>query len=93
MIVLRLVVNLVIFLVPAGIMSIGASRLSRASRDEWKLLAWVPPIPLAIWGVRIAWDVTRDPTSHNLWPFELIVWALVSLGLLGLFLVGRRLLA
>jgi hypothetical protein len=33
----------------------------------------------------------RDPTSHNLWPFEMIVASLFSLVLFGIFLLARRL--
>jgi hypothetical protein len=28
--------------------------------------------------VKIFWDISRDPTSHNLWPFELILMALLG---------------
>ena len=29
-------------------------------------------VPLAVMG-KVAWDVARDPTSHNLWPFEVAI--------------------
>jgi hypothetical protein len=90
MIVLRLLVNLVGFLVPAGLAALACAKLSRGSRDEWQLLAWVPVLPLGLWALYIAWGVTRDPTSHNLWPFELVVWIALSLCLFGLFLLGRH---
>ena len=93
MTVLRFLGNLIVFLTPAAIMSIVTWRLSRSSRDEWQLLAWAPLVPLVGWGCFIAWGVTRDPTSHNLWPFELVFWTLISTALLGLFLLGRRLAA
>ena len=83
--------NLFVFLIPAALVALGAAKLSRNSREEWQLLAWVPVVPLAVWGLYIAWGVTRDPTSHNLWPFELVAWSILSLALLGLFLLGRRL--
>jgi len=91
MTVLRFLGNFVMFLSPAAIMSILSWRLSRSSRDEWQLLAWLPLLPLLGWGFVVAWGVTRDRTSHNLWPFELVFWALVSMALLGLFLLARRL--
>jgi hypothetical protein len=83
--------NLLTFLVPAVAMGAASFALARASRDEWRLLAWVPVLPLAGWAVFIAVGVTSDPTSHNLWPFELLFWAALSLVLLALFVVGRRL--
>ncbi len=48
--------------------------------------------------VRVMVDCSRDPTSHNLWPFELIIAVFVggaaalagsALGTLLLFLLGR----
>jgi hypothetical protein len=91
MIVIRFLVNLAAFLLPTVPFAIVAYHLARVSRDEWRLLAWVPVLPLAIWGVFVAWGVTRDKTSHNLWPFEMVVWGILSLILLGGVLVGRHL--
>ncbi len=37
--------------------------------------------------LRIVFDTTRDATSHNLWPFEIIMFgggALLAIGVLGL---------
>jgi len=87
--VLTLLVNLLIYLVPAALVSLGSMRLARSSHDEWKLLAWVPVVPLALWGPFMAWGVTRDPTSHNLWPFELFLWGTLSLILFGAVLRAR----
>jgi hypothetical protein len=89
--VLKFLVNLVIFSVPAAVAGIASARLAASSDEEWKLLAWVPISPLVLWAVFIAWGVTRDPTSHNLWPFELVVWTLLTLALFAGFLMGRRL--
>jgi len=86
----RLLFNLVLFLLPATPFAVAAFRIARTSREEWKLLAWVPVLPLAIWGVVVAWAVTRDRTSHNLWPFEMVFWAILSAALLCLVLIGRR---
>jgi hypothetical protein len=89
LIVIRFLVNLVAFLIPAAPFAIVAYRLARVSRDEWQLLAWVPVLPLGLWGVFVACGVTRDKTSHNLWPFEMVVWGMLSGILLAGVLVGR----
>ena len=91
MIVIRFLVNLATFLIPAAPFAIVAYRLARVSRDEWQLMAWLPVLPLGIWGVVVAWGVTRDKTSHNLWPFEMVVWGILSLIVLVGVLVGRSL--
>lgn len=87
---LTLLVNLAIYLVPATLASLCSRGLARSSHDEWKLLAWVPVLPLALWAPFMAWGVTRDPTSHSLWPFELFAWGTLSLILFGGVLVARR---
>ena len=88
--ILPLAGNLVAFCLPAAVASVGAARLAKSSRDEWKLLVWLPVVPLAIWGPYVALGVTRDPTSHNLWPLEFMYWSALSLVLLVTVLVLRR---
>jgi len=57
-------------------------------------------VPLAVLA-KVAWDVAGDPTSHNLWPFELVIalgvaavpavlGALAGWGLSALVPVDRR---
>jgi hypothetical protein len=93
MVIVSFLINLLLFQIPAAPFAVLAWRMSRNSRDEWKLLAWVPVLPLAIWGGIVAFAVTRDPTSHNLWPFEAVFWGALGAALLGLFALGRRLAA
>jgi hypothetical protein len=60
-----LLINLVILLIPAGLASLASARLSRSSHDEWQLMAWIPTLPLLIWGAIIAVAVTRDPHGQR----------------------------
>lgn len=73
----------------------------RATRSAPYLLAAaaLPAGLVTAVAVRIAVDVAQDPTSHNLWPFEIVIagvvgvfWGLVAatLGELVLLLTGRR---
>ena len=87
----RFVVNLIGFSLPAILAALWSRRLSRSSRDEWKVFVWFPVVPLAGWAVFITIAVTRDPTSHNLWPFDLFVVGLFSLASYGIILLLRRL--
>ena len=53
-------------------------------RTAWR---WMISLPLLlVLGVvlRIVRDVRADPTSHNLWPFEVLVTLCAAAGLLGL---------
>jgi len=59
-------------------------------RGGWRVAA---AIPLAVMGfvlLRIAFGVGRDPTSHNLWPFEILIAALVSLAIVTVLTVTRK---
>ena len=55
----------------------------------WRLAAAVPALLLLAAVGRIVIDTRRDPTSHNLWPLELFLYAAVALLLLAL-LAGLR---
>ena len=82
-------VGLAIALAPTALALIGSARLAKTSVEEWRLLAWIPPAPLVLWWIYFLVAALRDPTSHNLWPFEMAFWALVTLALFGAFLIGR----
>jgi len=42
--------------------------------------------------LRIISDTTRDPTSHNLWPFEILMFGGVAIVVTVALMVVRRLL-
>jgi hypothetical protein len=60
-------------------------------RGGWRTAAAAPALIMAFVALRIAFDVARDPTSHNLWPFELLMWGAASVGIVGALAVARRL--
>lgn len=82
--------NIAVLWVPAALAAWASFALARTSRDEWKLLVWVPVLPLTIWGAIVAWDSAKDPTSHNLAPLEFIVWVALTLVLFALVVIARR---
>jgi protein-S-isoprenylcysteine O-methyltransferase Ste14 len=55
----------------------------------WKLVALIPAAIVLFVVLRIVVDTCRDPTSHNLWPFEIVIWAGLGLVFLGLMLLAR----
>ena len=60
-------------------------------RGGWRVL---PAVPLALMGFvigRIVVDVARDPTSHNLWPFEILMFGAASVGVMLVLAFVRRL--
>lgn len=53
----------------------------------WRIAAAVPAVVMAFVVLRILLGTFIDPTSHNLWPFEVVMWGALSCGamlLLGL---------
>lgn len=55
-------------------------------RGGWRLAAAIPAAAMAFVVLRIFIDTARDPTSHNLWPFEIVMWGGLSCG--GMLLLG-----
>ncbi len=58
-------------------------------RGIWRLVALLPLFMVGFIGVRIVVDTQADPTSHNLWPFEVVMWSFLALAFLGV-LFGIR---
>jgi hypothetical protein len=56
-------------------------------RGGWRVAAAIPAGVVLFVVLRIVVDTARDPTSHNLWPFEILMvggGALVTIGALKL---------
>lgn len=73
-----------------GIIGIGAPvRAMRRWGGGWRIAAAVPIAMLSFVLLRIVFGVARDPTSHNLWPFEILQVAALSIVIM-LVLLGAR---
>jgi hypothetical protein len=59
-------------------------------RGGWRIAAAVPAVLMAFVVLRIIFGVSRDPTSHNLWPFEILIYGVVSLAIMGALVIARR---
>ena len=58
----------------------------------WKVTGIVgASVPAAVLA-RVIWDGAHDPTSHNLWPFEILQFGLVALAIIGVLKLVRRFL-
>ena len=58
----------------------------------WRIAAAAPLLLVLFAMARIVLGTTTDPTSHNLWPFELGMCALAALVIVGVLALGRRLI-
>jgi hypothetical protein len=59
-------------------------------RGGWRIAAAVPAAVILFVMLRIVVDTTRDPTSHNLWPFEILQFGIVVLLIVGGLKLVRR---
>jgi len=91
--ILGAVAAFIVFFIPAAIAAGGATLAGRAQAFPWRQLAYVPVLPLLVVGFIVFRDTQRDPTSHNLWPFEFALAGLICAALAGSLLVAHRLLA
>ncbi len=61
-------------------------------RGGWRIAAAVPAAVVAFVVLRIIVATARDPTSHNLWPFEILMFGTLALVIIGVLKVARRFL-
>jgi hypothetical protein len=61
-------------------------------RGGWRVAAALPAAAMCFVVLRLLIDTARDPTSHNLWPFEILIWSGVCLLVMGALQLARRLL-
>jgi hypothetical protein len=66
-------------------------RVLRRWPGGWRLAAAMPLPGWGVWAGSFAHDVSRDPTSHNLFPFEILMCAAVAALYLGGLALLRRL--
>lgn len=62
-------------------------------RGGWRVAAAVPLAVVGFVVLRIVFDVMRDPTSHNLWPFEVLMAGAFGAVAAGVLALCRRVLA
>ena len=61
-------------------------------RGGWRIAAAVPAALIAFVVLRIAIDTAHDPSSHNLWPFEILELGSAALAIIGVLKLARRFL-
>jgi hypothetical protein len=61
-------------------------------RGIWRFVALLPLFIVSFIVVRIVVDTQADPTSHNLWPLEVVVWSFLALAFLGVLFGIRSLM-
>ena len=67
-----------------------SARLSKRSVEEWKLIAWIPPLPLIACWIYVLVGSLRG-TLANLWPFAMLFCLAITVVLFVAFLLGRKL--
>jgi hypothetical protein len=59
-------------------------------RGGWRLAAAVPAVMIAFVILRIVIGASIDPTSHNLWPFEILMVSGLSLAVMAALKLARK---
>jgi hypothetical protein len=59
-------------------------------RGGWRVAASVPAVMIGFVVLRILVGTAGDPTSHNLWPFEILHVGALSLVVIGALLAARK---
>ena len=66
--------------------------LIRRWRGWWRCVACLPIAALILWAIVVVVGIVRDPTAHNLWPFEFVLWGAGALAALGVLALLRRIM-
>lgn len=59
-------------------------------RGPWRLAAVIPAAIMSFVVLRLIVGTSIDPTSHNLWPFEILQAGVLSLVIMAVLAVARR---
>jgi len=59
-------------------------------REGWRIAAAVPAAMMAFVVMRLVFGVARDPTSHNLWPFEILQVGALSVAIMLALFAARK---
>ncbi|WP_028381112.1 hypothetical protein [Legionella cherrii] len=59
-------------------------------KGGWRIAAFVPAALMAFVVLRLLIDVSADPTSHNLWPFEILQTAALSVAIMVALTIIRK---
>ena len=59
-------------------------------RGAWRIAAAVPAMMMAFVVLRLIAETSSDSTSHNLWPFEILMIGALSVAIMVVLLVSRR---
>jgi hypothetical protein len=60
-------------------------------RGAWRIAGGLPLLAMAFVVLRIIVDTVRDPTSHNLWPFEILMWGTGCVAVVAVLAIVKRL--
>jgi hypothetical protein len=65
------------------------ARVLKRWRAVWRVIGALPALAIGGYAVKLAVDWSKDPTSHNLWPVEILILCLGGLAFLGACAVVR----
>ncbi len=61
----------------------------RKWKRAWRFAAAVPGVAFCLVAAKLVFDLSLNPASHKMWPFELLGWSVIGLLILGVVAVVR----
>ncbi len=61
----------------------------RKWKGAWRVGAAVPGVAFCLVAANLVLNLSADPASHNMWPFELLGWSVIGLVLLAVLGLAR----
>jgi hypothetical protein len=84
-------IGFMVLVLSIGVLAIGVPVWTMVRwRGGWRVAAAIPVALIGFVILRIVVDTARDPTSHNLWPFEILQAGIVALLLTLLLRLARK---
>ena len=73
----------IVFLIVCALIVVANVALSiwmiRRTQGWWRVAAALPLFSLLVLGAKLAFDLARNSTSHNLWPFEFLIASIIGI--------------
>lgn len=78
-------------MVALGVAGVAAPVVAvRRWQGGWRIAAMLPLVLVAFVVLRLVVDVVIDPTSHNLWPFEILQVGFLNIVVMGVLWIARK---
>ncbi|PCJ19984.1 MAG: hypothetical protein COA96_16060 [SAR86 cluster bacterium] len=86
---MNIAIIVIVFAAAAGSAVLPLSAL-RHWAGKWRLVALLPLLVVVIWTAVILLSRSVSPDSHQLWPFEIFTWAMITMIYMVTMMTAKR---